>query len=150
MEIWERGTWRLSERGRRWFDILLVAALLLPVLAIIISGSWPLWVFSLLEIVPLFWRRRYPTTVFAAVALLSALQTPFTHTPVWGQAAFPIALYSVARYAGGRLGLVALGVGWVGAAVASWVWISGYHVADFGAYAAYDDQSAEPLNVGAG
>jgi signal transduction histidine kinase len=60
--------------------------------------------------------------------------------PIWGQLAFPVATYSVARYARGRWGLLALGVGIAGAAVASVDWVRNWYddeAPSTGAYASY-------------
>nr|WP_243731625.1 sensor histidine kinase [Nocardioides ochotonae] len=120
-----RQPWRLDERGRRWFDRALVAVLLLPVPLMALSGvSGRSVTFTVLELVPLLWRRSHPVAVFAAVAGASALQAGFVDLPVWGQAAFPIATYSVARYAGVLASWVALGVGLCGAWVATWAWLA--------------------------
>ena len=124
--------WRLGPRGTRVFDVLLVSALVLPAFpfAFLVEQSlYPLGL-SLLQIVPLFWRRRHPVAVFAVVAGASVLQAVTYDMPVWGQVAFPVALYAVARFASRRAGLICLLVGLCGAVVASWVWTS----AQFAAY----------------
>ena len=95
---------------------------------------------GIVQIVPLFWRRRHPVATFAAVAAASALQAALIDEPIWGQLAFPIATYSVARYARGRWGLAALGVGIAGAVVAAFDWVRNWYddsPATTGAYLSY-------------
>lgn len=121
-----RQPWRLGERGRRRFDVALVVALALPAPLYLAAGV-PLAVpLVVLQALPLLWRRREPGLVFAAVAAASALQVPLLETPVHTQVAFPIAVYSAARYGPTWLGLVAVAVGEVAAVVASVRWITGY------------------------
>ncbi|WP_051218021.1 sensor histidine kinase [Nocardioides insulae] len=122
MEV-RRQPWQLDERGRRWFDVALASVLLVPVLAMPALG-WVAALFSLVEVIPLYWRRRHPVAVFAVIAGASALQATVVTVPVWGQVAFPIAVYSVARFATTAAGLAALTVGLVGALVASVTWLS--------------------------
>ena len=51
-----------------WFDIGLATALLLPVIAVPARGSRSTWtVLCVVQIVPLYWRRRHPIEVFVAV-----------------------------------------------------------------------------------
>ncbi|MEH3033166.1 MAG: histidine kinase [Aeromicrobium erythreum] len=114
---------RLGPRGRVVFDVVLMLALALPSLAAVrYTNGWAI-VFSLAETVPLVLRRRRPTLVFALVAGASGVQALAYDYPVWGQVGFPVALYSLVRYAEpawlGRLGLV---VGLVGSVVATSVW----------------------------
>ena len=107
-----RQPWRLNERETRWFDVALAGVLLLPVLFLPLSG-FP-WVDTLLclgQLAPLFWRRRRPVAAFAVVALVSGLQAALIDSPLYSQIGFPIAVYSVARFAGAAYGLGAMGVG---------------------------------------
>ena len=123
-----RGPWRLGPRGQRWFDRTLVVLLLLPAPSWLI-GDYARWTFALfpvLEIAPLWWRRSHPVLVFAAVAAATGLQSVVVSEPLYGQIAFAIAVYSVARYASLRAGLVAVGVGLVGAVVAAYRWVGHY------------------------
>lgn len=119
----ERAPWRLSERQQRWFDLLLVAVLLLPVPLLGISVGAADALLSLAQIAPLALRRSRPRAVFAAVAAASALQALVLDVPTWGQVAFPVAVYSVARFGRALAGLLALAVGVCGALVASFVWL---------------------------
>ena len=130
---------RLDPRGQRWFDRALAAGLLLPVLGFPFAGrDWiVLGVLSALQIAPLFWRRHHPVPVFAAVVAASALQALVVDSPIWGQVAFPIATYSVARFASAPWGWGALGVGAVGAVVASVDWLQGWNALEGQAFVSY-------------
>ena len=68
---------------------------------------------------PLLWRRRHPWPVFLVVAVASALQAAAYDEPTVGQLAFPVAVYSVARWSPHWQGVTALLVGYAGALVAS-------------------------------
>ncbi|MGL5852248.1 MAG: sensor histidine kinase, partial [Phycicoccus sp.] len=118
--------WQLDERGRRRFDRGIVAALALP-LPLFLAAGEPAWfVLGALQIAPLWWRRRHPAPVFAAVALASLAQVPFVGPPLWSQVAFPVALYSIARCDTPRRAAAALGVGLVGSVVGPVDWITGF------------------------
>lgn len=120
-----RQPWRLAARGQRWFDRALVAVLLLPVPLMGLSGlSGRTVAFTLVELLPLLWRRTHPVAAFAAVAVASAAQAVLLDTPTWGQVAFPVATYSVARYARPAASWVALAVGLCGAFAATWSWLA--------------------------
>ncbi|MGL5908830.1 MAG: sensor histidine kinase, partial [Phycicoccus sp.] len=118
--------WQLSRRGRRWFDAALVAVLLLPAPAFLLADRAPWVVFGVLQAVPLWWRRTHPSTVFGAVALASLAQVPFVEPPLWSQIAFPVALYSLARYAGPLPAATGLSVGLAGSVVGPVDWIRGF------------------------
>ena len=123
----ERQPWRLDRRGQRWFDIGLGAGLLLPVATFPVLGlGWASVGLAVAQLVPLFWRRRHPHLVFAAVAVASAAQALAIDNPLWSQVAFPVATYSVARYAPPARGLLAVAVGLCGAAVAAVDWLRGF------------------------
>lgn len=122
----DRQPWRLGPRGERWFDVGLTVFLLLPVFPYLFFVDVVEGLLMLVQIVPLFWRRRHPLPVFTAVALGCAAQAVLTDTPLWSQFAFPVATYSVARYAGARWALAALGTGVVGAAIAAVDWLRGF------------------------
>ncbi|MFC7496879.1 MULTISPECIES: sensor histidine kinase [unclassified Nocardioides] len=122
-----RQPWRLGPRGRWWFDLGLVAALALPALGTpVTDAGWVGLVLALGQILPLYWRRHHPDACFAAVAVASAAQPLLVDIPMWSQAAFPVAVYSVARYSTTLRGLLALAVGLCGAVVASVVWVRGF------------------------
>lgn len=118
--------WRLGPRATRAFDLVLALTLVLASFPMTLLGGQTAWALalSLAQTTPLFWRRRHPVAVFAVVAGTSALQAATHDLPVWGQVAFPVALYSLARFGSRRDALVGLFVGLCGAAVASWVWTS--------------------------
>jgi hypothetical protein len=121
-----RQPWRLGARGDRWLDIGLVVLLVLPVPFYVVS-ELPWWaLLSLGQALPLLGRRRYPDAAFAAVALASALQVPLLQAPLHTQLAFPVAVYSVARWSTPVAGAAALSVGVAAAAVASVDWIVGF------------------------
>ena len=133
----ERQPWRLDGRGQRWFDIALAGCLLLPVATFpVLHQSAAATAVAVAQLVPLFWRRRHPQLVFAAVAVASAAQAIAIDNPPWSQVAFPVATYSVARYAPPARGLLALAVGLCGAGVAAVDWLRGL------------DADLEPVTVG--
>ncbi|WP_243060191.1 sensor histidine kinase [Nocardioides sp. SR21] len=120
-------SWRLDPRGERWFDAALATCLLLPALGTpLVEAGWVGLAVSLVQLVPLYWRRHHPVAVFAVVALGSAAQALLVETPLWSQVAFPVAVYSVARFASTAAGLTALGVGLAGALVAALRWVHGF------------------------
>lgn len=121
-----RQPWRLGERGERVLDVGLVVVLLLGAPLYVIAGVLPGVGLTVLQSVPLLWRRRHPGWAFAGVAAASALQVLLVDTPMHTQLAFPVAVYSAARFGGLRLGLVAVAVGEVAAVVASVDWVTGY------------------------
>jgi signal transduction histidine kinase len=122
----DRQPWRLDARGRRWFDLVLAGGLLLPVPLTVVPLGVTSALLSLVQIAPLALRRRWPVRAFAAVAAASALQAALIDEPTWGQVAFPVAVYSVARYSRAVPAALALAVGFCGAAVASYDWLSGF------------------------
>ena len=119
--------WQLGVRGRWWVDVLLAGGLLaIGVLGHVISGQLTAAVLSAVQAAPLAWRRTRPWPVFLVVAAASVVQAVLVDSPIVGQLAFPIAVYSVARWAPRWQGVVALLVGWAGAVVASIVWITAF------------------------
>ncbi|MFD1248106.1 sensor histidine kinase [Nocardioides ginsengisoli] len=121
-----RQPWRLGPRGERWFDVGLTVALLLPVLPYALVVDARDGVLMLAQIVPLLVRRRHPVAVFAAVAVGCGIQALLTDYPLWSQAAFPIATYSIARYAAPLWSRAALVVGLAGAGIATFRWLNGF------------------------
>ncbi|HWJ12081.1 MAG TPA: sensor histidine kinase [Nocardioides sp.] len=122
----DRQPWRLGPRGERWFDLGLTAFLLLPVVPVLVFVSLLDGLLMAAQILPLAWRRRHPVVVFAVVAAASGLQWALTDHPLWSQLAFPVATYSVARYAAPTRAAAALAVGLVGAVLAAVDWLRGY------------------------
>lgn len=130
--------WRLGPRGQRWLDTGIAGLLVALTLLSAAAGVSPVVVvLCLAQCAPLWWRRRHPVAVFAVVAGASALQAVLLDAPVLGQVAFPVATYSVARYATAAWGLVAIATGLVGAAVASYDWLRPYGVDGVGAHLSY-------------
>ncbi|WP_408897830.1 sensor histidine kinase [Nocardioides sp. R1-1] len=121
-----RQPWRLGPRGERWFDIGLTAFLLLPALPYQLFVDAVDGTLMVVQIVPLLLRRRHPVAVFAVVAAATAVQPLLNDNPLWSQLAFPIAVYSVARYAGPRWAAVAAATGLVGAGIAAVDWLHGF------------------------
>ncbi|MDN5893137.1 MAG: sensor histidine kinase [Nocardioides sp.] len=125
-----RQPWRLGERGKRWLDSALAGLLVATVLlGTPLGGFSPLvGMLCALMFVPLFWRRRHPVPVAALIALASLAQLALTDRPIWGQAAVPIAIYSVARFSTARWGYAVMALGVVGAALGPLDWFRGYSV----------------------
>nr|WP_246321943.1 histidine kinase [Nocardioides panzhihuensis] len=130
--------WRLGPRGRWWFDVLLAGTLFLiiPFYAIqaMVDGGAAQDMSStnhfvdlalvVVQLVPLLWRRRHPLIVYTVVAGACGLQVLLLDYPLVSQLAYPIAVYSVARYASPRWGLAALAVGLFGSVLGSYDWLS--------------------------
>lgn len=133
----DRQPLRLGPRGERWFDVGLTAFLLLPVPIFLVWGDRLEGVLMAVQIVPLRWRRRHPVPVFGVVAAGCALQALLIDQPLWSQAAFAIATYSVARFGSTAWTAAAVGVGLVGAGVASYDWLRPYDATTGTAYVAY-------------
>lgn len=132
-----RQPWRLGPRGERWFDRLLVVLLVLPAPGYTVLGNWTEAALCVAEIAPLWWRRRHPVAVFAVITLASLVQVLVGTLPLWGQVGYPIALYSLARFAAPRWGLVGLGVGLVGAVVGSWSFLREFEAVELTALSSY-------------
>ncbi|MDP9820984.1 sensor histidine kinase [Nocardioides massiliensis] len=114
---------RLSPRAAHLWDLALTGVLLLGVAAMVVARLDPLHVLlSAAQIAPLLVRRTHPLPAFLTVAAASALQVPLIDEPVWGQVAFPIAVYSAARFGRAWHGHLALAVGICAAAVAAYDW----------------------------
>ncbi len=130
--------WRLSSRGQRWFDGTLIGTLLLVSVVGTLAGlSWVIGLLCVAQFVPLLWRRSHPVIAGALVVAASLAQVFLVDVPILGQAAFPIATYSVARFADARWGHLMLAAGLVGAGVASYDWTYGYGVDGANPYLSY-------------
>ncbi|MCH1867796.1 sensor histidine kinase [Nocardioides sp. CFH 31398] len=112
----------LPEPLRRALDATIVAVLVVAAAAVVVLAGAPLsWLaLGLAQALPLWWRRRYPAVVLVAVSVASAAQLPVLDIPLVTQPAFPIAVYSAARFGAPATGWVALGVGVLAA------WFAGY------------------------
>ena len=118
---------RLGPRGRWRFDAALTLGLLVPgFVGHLMTGQPLAALLTAAQVGPLWWRRAHPSAVFSVVALASAAQAPIYDLPIFGQLAFPIAVYSVARWSPRPHGVAALLVGYIGSAVAAWSWIGGF------------------------
>ena len=106
-------------------DVALVVLLVVPAPLYAVAGEPAGVLLVPLQAVPLLWRRTHPDLVLAAVVAASALQVPLTAYPIHTQVAFPVAVYSAARFSTATAGWVALAVGEVAAAVAAADWIVG-------------------------
>lgn len=127
----EQQPWRLGARGQRWLDRLLVAfVVVVGGLGHVAVGQPVATAFTVAEALPLLWRRQHPWPVFLAVAMLSALQAWAYDQPAVGQLAFPVAVYSVARWSPRWQGIAALLVGFAGALVAATRWLLGFGAGD--------------------
>src|SRR6478735_8788426 len=126
--------WRLGPRGRRWLDRAVVAfVLLVGGVGHVAAGQPVATVFTVVEVLPLLWRRRHPWPVFLVVAVASALQAVAWDEPAVGQLAFPVAVYSVARWSPRWQGVTALLIGYAGALVAATRWLFGFGAGDLSA-----------------
>lgn len=133
--------WRMGPRTTWLFDLAIVGVLALgAVLFTIAVGRVGAGLLSLAEIAPLILRRHRPATAFALVAGLHALQVLTYDYPIWGQLAFPIALYSLARFGRPRDGWIGLGVGGIAALTASVVWTLAFK-------ADLSDELRDPLSI---
>lgn len=122
----ERRPWRLGPQAVQWFDAALVVGLLgLTGLTVVLGQPIEITALSALQVLPLAWRRHRPTTVFALVWLLSGLQALVYDYPAVGQLAYPVALYSLARFGRARDARIGLAMSLVATGVAAWVWVNG-------------------------
>ncbi|GAA4685680.1 sensor histidine kinase [Nocardioides nanhaiensis] len=129
---------RLSSRQLVWLDRTLATGLLLPLLLYPAAGlalvALPL---SLAQLVPLYWRRTQPVTVFLLVTAASVTQAVLLDAPLYSQVAFPVAVYSVARFASAAWGVAAVTTGVIGAGVAALDWVRAYGTFTLGDLSAY-------------
>lgn len=118
--------WRLGRRAQLWFDFTLATGLIAGSLVMIAIAA-SAFVLSVAQTLPLYLRRARPATAFVLVASASAIQPVFWTEPTWGQVAFPVALYSVARYGRPVQAWLGLATGVAGAATASFVWTRSFN-----------------------
>lgn len=133
--------WRMGPRATWLFDLAVVGVLLFGgfVYLAVVRETYAA-VLTLAEITPLVIRRYRPGTTFSLVAGVHAVQALTYDYPLWGQIAFPIAVYSLARFGRPRDGWIGLGVSTVAAVVASVVWTRAFH-------AELSPDLADPLTV---
>jgi signal transduction histidine kinase len=125
VEATGRRPWRLGPAGQQWFDAALVAGLLAITAGTLVIGQ-PVLVtlLSAGQVGVLLWRRTRPTAVFAGVWLLSGVQALTYEYPAVGQLAYPVALYSLARFGRPRDARVGLALSLFATGVAAWVWVT--------------------------
>ncbi|WP_375000720.1 sensor histidine kinase [Aeromicrobium sp. CTD01-1L150] len=121
-----RRPWRLNARARIVFDVFLATALTAGSFLMLSIGVWPT-LLSLAQTLPLFVRRSHPVLCFTLVSLAHALQAVTFEVITWGQLAFPIALYSLARFSRPLMGWLGFGVGMIGTFTASILWTQGFN-----------------------
>lgn len=118
---------RLTRRGQQIFDFFLAGGLLLPIVLFPFAGMpWSNTLLSVGLLLPLFWRRRHAFLVVAVIAAVSLIQVFVVDTALYAQVGLPIAIYSVARFGTTMQGLATVGIGFVGAVLASIDWLSHY------------------------
>lgn len=121
----ERRPWRLGPEAVQWFDAALVVGLLgLTAVTLLVGQPLHVTALSALQVAPLAWRRSRPATTFALVWLFSGVQALVYDYPAIGQLAYPVALYSLARFGHSRDALVGLVLSLVATGVAAWVWVT--------------------------
>lgn len=98
---------------------------LLLLVAATLGIDQPLYVTALsgLQVVPLVWRRHRPATAFALVWVFSGVQALVHDYPAIGQLAYPVALYSLARFGRPRDSWIGLALSGVATGVATYVWV---------------------------
>ncbi|MFS3127360.1 sensor histidine kinase [Nocardioides sp. Bht2] len=130
---------RLSPRGQQLFDVALASALTLPALLTLPfeAMSWPVALLSLAMTVPLYWRRSHPVAVMAAVSLAHFFQLQVVDYPIYGQVAFPFAVYAIARHSTAFWSGVGLGIAQLGAVLAALDWLLGFDSLTLQTFIAY-------------
>jgi signal transduction histidine kinase len=122
----EHRPWRLGPQAVQWFDAALVVGLLgVTGLTFVLGQPVEVTALSALQVLPLTWRRTRPAAAFALVWLFSGVQALVYDYPAVGQLAYPVALYSLARFGRPRDARVGLALSLLATAVATWVWVSG-------------------------
>lgn len=115
--------------GERWLrdhplivDLVLAGVLMTPSGLTFLVTMEPVFAIDVYLFGCIAFRRRMPTTSFAALCLGLLGQAVLRDTPQWGDVAFLIGLYSIAAYGPRWARLAGLGTGFVGSFVASDVW----------------------------
>jgi signal transduction histidine kinase len=111
------GMARLTDLG------LAVVVLLFAVPGVL--GGWPDAALTTAMILPLVWRRRWPTLVFGLVAAIAFAQWLIGGQPLGGDLALLVAFYSVAAYESPRRTVLCAGVLELGIVLAAMRWSSG-------------------------
>lgn len=108
----------------QWFDAALVVGLLgVTSLTFVLGQPAEVTALSMLQVLPLTWRRTRPAAAFALVWLFSGAQALVYDYPAVGQLAYPVALYSLARFGRPRDARAGLALSLVATGVAAWVWV---------------------------
>lgn len=125
---------RIGPRLWRWFDRALTVALLGFSMLLLASdvGDWRWGVLMGAQVVPLWWRRDHPTAVLMTVVGAHAVQAlTLSDLVLPSQIAFPIAVYSAARWSPGWVKVFAAVISVIAAAVAAWGWTHSYATSFF-------------------
>jgi signal transduction histidine kinase len=91
-------------------------------------GRWPDPALTIALILPLVWRRRFPTLVFGLVAIIAFTQWVIGGQPLGGDLALLVAFYTVAVNESGRRTVLCAGVLELGIVLAAVRWSSGRSV----------------------
>src|ERR1019366_10352023 len=119
-----RGGFWMSAGMARLTDLgLAVVVLLFAVPGAL--GGWPDAALTTAMILPLAWRRRWPTLVFGLVAAIAFAQWLIGGQPLGGDLALLVAFYTVAAYEWPRRTVLCAGVLELGIVLAAMRWSSG-------------------------
>jgi signal transduction histidine kinase len=112
-------TYRWTRANPSWFDAVLVGAIGVIVVPIsqLTEGGWS-GPFSLALIVPLAWRRSWPVTSTAAIAVIAFAQLTLFDSALLADAAIPVTVYSVTAYGPRGASRAALGLAFFGTMLA--------------------------------
>ena len=117
--------WEWLRRKKPLVDAFFAAPILFLAVPSVLGGTYGMGVlpYVLLTVLltgPLFFRRTYPRTVLAVVALVSFVQCVAGLQLVQANVAVPMAIYTVTAGFSIRWGIAAAVVGQIGAAMAAW------------------------------